>query len=177
MAKEQTNDIESDIKNDQKQLEQGISKELEENKKIAKDYLDTLQRLQAEFENYQKRISREKQDIISYSKEGLIISLLEITDNFERALKSIEKAETKEQIREGISLIFQQFKKILEQEGVKAIESKNKPFNPNFHEAITKEHNKDLEENTITEEFLKGYTLKGKVIRPSKVKISTKEAK
>lgn len=141
----------------------------EENSK-EKEYLDQLQRLQAEFENYQKRIEKEKIEFIKYAKEDIILKLLNIEDNFERAIQSINKTENKEEIKKGIQLIQQELKQILKEEGVKEI-STNEEFNPEVHEALSKEPSKE-KENTIIEVFQKGYILKDKIIRPAKVKLS-----
>lgn len=127
--------------------------------KKKKDYLDDLQRLQAEFENYQKRTEKEKQDFIKYSKQDLILKLLDILDNFERALTSKDN-------QEGINLIYKQLKETLEKEDVKQI--KEDTFNPGKHEVISTEEG---EENKILEVFQKGYTLHDKTIRTSKVKV------
>lgn len=125
----------------------------------SKEYLNNLQRLQAEFENYQKRTQIEKQDLIKYSKQDLILKLLDILDNFERAIKNKDN-------KEGINLIHKQLKETLEKEDVKQI--KENTFNPERHEVISTEEG---EENKILEEFQKGYTLYGKTIRTAKVKV------
>ena len=123
----------------------------------SKEYINKLQRLQAEFENYQKRTEIEKQELIKYSKQDIILNLLEILDNFERA---------EEELSEGTKLIYKQLKNILEKENVKQI--KEDYFNPEKHEVISTEEG---EENKILEEFQKGYTLHNKTIRTSKVKV------
>tara|TARA_Y100000034_G_scaffold135951_1_gene209968 strand:- start:1032 stop:1487 length:456 start_codon:yes stop_codon:yes gene_type:complete len=128
-------------------------------KDLAKEYLNDLQRLQAEFQNYQKRIQQEKQDFIKYAKEDLILNLLNILDNLEKALENKDN-------KEGIELIYKQLKETLEKEGVKEIEEDI--FNPEKHEVISTEEG---EENKILEEFQKGYTLHDKTIRTSKVKV------
>ena len=127
--------------------------------KKAKEYLDTLQRLQAEFENYQKRVSKEQINFMKYAKEELILKLLDVVDNFERA-----------NVRdEGVKLIEKQFKNILKQEGVSEVEAKT--FDPNFHEAILTEEC-DKKEGVVLEVLQKGYKLHDKVIRPTKVKVA-----
>tara|TARA_Y100000310_G_C20509428_1_gene728069 strand:- start:498 stop:965 length:468 start_codon:yes stop_codon:yes gene_type:complete len=127
--------------------------------KEVKEYLEKLQRLQAEFENYQKRTEIEKQDIIKYSKKDLILNLLEILDNFERALENKDN-------QEGIQLIYKQLKETLEKENIEQI--KEETFNPEKHEVISTGEGK---ENIILEEFQKGYTLHDKTIRTAKVKV------
>ena len=131
----------------------------EKKKDKSKEYLDNLQRLQAEFENYQKRTEIEKQNLIKYSKKDLILNLLDILDNFERAIKNKDN-------QEGIKLIYKQLKETLEKEGIKQIEEDT--FNPEKHEVIS---TGEGEENKILEEFQKGYTLHDKTIRTAKVKV------
>ena len=124
--------------------------------------LDQLQRLQAEFINYRKRVDQEKAGLVDYGKEQAILDFLEIYENFQRAKNNIDK--------EGIELIYKQFTELLTKYNVKSIDNKGK-YNPELHEVIAKDGN-DQEEDTITEVFQKGYTHNEKVIRPSKVKVS-----
>ncbi|MEA3378885.1 MAG: nucleotide exchange factor GrpE [Nanoarchaeota archaeon] len=137
----------------------------------SKEYLDQLQRLQAEFINFRNRVEKEKLEVIKYAKENFILKLLDVLDNFERAIASMETAKDIQNCKKGVSMILTQFKEILNTEGLKAIETKEKNFDPYFHEAIAKVESKE-KENKIIEEFQRGYQLKEKVIRPSKVKIS-----
>ncbi len=136
-------------------------------KNLAEEYLNDLKRIQAEFENYQKRIEQEK--LIQQrresldSKQDLILKLIEILDNFERA---VSNKNNNEEFQEGINLIHKQLKETLEKESVKQI--KEDYFDPNIHEVISTEEG---EENKILEEFQKGYTLHDKTIRTSKVKV------
>ncbi len=140
-------------------------------KEDIKELTKQLQRVQAEFENYQKRIQKEKEDLIKYSKEELITNLLETLDNFERALISVKQTNNIEDVKQGINMIFKQFKQKLIQEGLEEIEAINKIFDPNVHEAIAMVDS-DKDKNIIVEELLRGYKLNGKTIRASKVKVS-----
>lgn len=135
--------------------------EKEERVEESKDYLEHLQRLQAEFENFQKRVAKEKEQLLQFANKGLLLKLLEVNDNFERALKA------ESEIKEGVEMIFKQFNDLLEKEGVSQIKAKGKDFDPRLHEAVTKEG----EGNKIVEVFQKGYMFKDKLLRPSKVKI------
>ena len=146
-----------------------IIKEVEETNKLEtkevskeQEYLEALQRLQAEFSNYQKRMEKEQINFMKFAKEDLITKILDVFENFERALKEVKD--------EGVKLIHKQFLEILEKEGVKEIETQG-DFNPNLHEAIMKEKS-NKKEGAILEVFSKGFMLNGKVIRASKVKIS-----
>ena len=144
-----------------------LEKELDQSRKLAEEYLNDLKRLKAEFENYQKRIDKEKIDFIKFASENLILKLLNILDDFERAL---EKKPNNE-FSKGVEMILNNLKKVLEGEGVKAIKSKEK-FDPYEHEAIAHDEG---EENKILEELQKGYALHEKVIRPVKVKVGIKK--
>lgn len=125
------------------------------------EYLDQLQRLQAEFDNYRKRIEKEKEEYCKFSNQELIIKLLDILDDFELALKHIED--------DGVEMIYSKLYSLLEKEGLGKIKV-NGEFNPEVHEALIIEEGK--EDNKIIEELQRGYILNNKVIRPSKVKIS-----
>ncbi len=140
-----------------------INDKKEENKK-AEEYLDALKRLKADFENYRKRIERENAEKAKFASENLILKLLNLKDNFERALEHANNDE----FSNGLKMILTQFNKILEEENVSPIESLEKEFDAKLHEAIGFAEGK---ENLILEELQKGYKLFEKVIRPSKVKI------
>ena len=131
---------------------------------------ETLQRLQAEFENYKKRVDNEKTQFIKYSKADIIEKLLPILDSFELALKN---QKDQKNFLKGIELIFSQLYQTLEHEGLKPIEALGKKFDPYQHEVLLKEKS-DKEEDTILEELQKGYFLNDKIIRHSKVKVAKK---
>jgi molecular chaperone GrpE len=134
---------------------------MEENKEpTQKELTETLQRLQAEFENFRKRTEKEKSQVRKEANANLILQLLEVLDNFELSLKY-----TKDQ---GVKLIHNQFEKVLSKNGLKSIEAKGK-FNPNIHEAIAQVPGKN--DGEIIEEIQKGYLLNDKLLRASKVKI------
>src|SRR3989344_5730368 len=146
-----------------------LKKQLEEETKLKEEYLNDLKRITAEFQNYQKRIEQEKIEFLKYSKKDLIIKLLDILDNFERALLN---KDNHEEFLKGIELTYKQLKEILEKEKVKKIEETH--FNPEKHEIISVEEG---EENKILEEYQKGYSLYDKTVRPSKVKVGKGEKK
>ncbi|MFH1238351.1 MAG: nucleotide exchange factor GrpE [archaeon] len=125
------------------------------------DYVEQLQRLQAEFENFRKRMEKEKSHFLKNANESLIVKLLGILDNFELALEHLDD--------KGINMIYSELYNILENEGLKTIKAEGK-FDPRIHEALIQEEGE--EDEKIIEELLKGYTLNDKVIRPSKVKIT-----
>ena len=145
--------------------------ELEEYKLKAEEYYNHMQRLKAEFDNYRKRTQKEKEDIAKYGSERIIVSLLPVLDNLERAIESTQTNKDFESFSQGVEMIRRQFMKILEDEGLSPIETVGTGFDPNVHEALLREAS-DKEDNTILAELQKGYYLKDKVIRPSQVKVS-----
>ena len=146
--------------------------ELEENKLKAEEYYNHMQRLKAEFDNYRKRTQKEKEEIAKYGSERIIVSLLPVLDNLERAIGSAQTNKDFQSFSQGVEMIRRQFMKVLEDEGLSPIETVGTEFNPNVHEALLKEAS-DKEENIILAELQKGYYLKDKVIRPSQVKVSS----
>ena len=133
-----------------------------------KELANSLQHLQAEFENYKKRIDKENENFIKYSSQNLIIKLLPIVDSFESALKNHQD---KNKFLEGMKLVFSQFYSALEKEGLKQIDPLNEKFDPYKHEVIMHEKD-DKPDNTIIEVLQKGYILNDKVIRHANVKIA-----
>jgi len=163
-----------------------IEEELSENKKLVqekdslfKEYLKHLERLQADFDNYKKRQEKKQKEFIEFANERLISNLLTVLDNLERALYSAKNDKNVKAIREGINNTLKEFQNILKNEGVKPMESIGHRFDPYKHEAVMKIETDKHSEDMVTEEFLKGYYIKSKVLRPAMVKVavSTKEKK
>ncbi|ADD02171.1 GrpE protein [Thermoanaerobacter italicus Ab9] len=146
-----------------------LKQKLQQKEVEAQEYLDIAKRLKAEFENYRKRTEKEKSEMVEYGKETVILELLPIMDNFERALASSGDYNS---LKEGIELIYRQFKKILDKFGVKEIEAEGQIFDPYKHHAVMQEEVEGKQPNEIIEVFQKGYYLKDKVIRPSLVKVA-----
>ena len=134
------------------------------------DLKDKYLRLYADFENFRRRTAKEKIDLISNANEGLLVALLPVLDDFERALKSAENTSDIETLKAGVKLIFNKFYKVLEAKGVKPMDSLGQVFNPDLHEAITQfpAPSDDLK-GKIMDETEKGYLLNDKVIRFAKV--------
>ncbi|MBU4189933.1 MAG: nucleotide exchange factor GrpE [Candidatus Thermoplasmatota archaeon] len=145
-------------------------KMLKEKTKTADDYLSKLQWLQAEFENFRKRIDKEKNDYVKYANKNLIMKLLDSVDDFERIMNNIKDKE----ITDGLNMIYKNFLHVLENEGLKKIDASGKNFDPYKHEAFLQVVDSSKPENTVVEELQKGYMLNENVIRPAKVKISKK---
>lgn len=146
-----------------------LNKQLEETKILAEERLNQLKYLQADFDNYRKKFEKEKEQVVRLANENLVKELIIVLDDFDAAIKLSEG----EKKKEGLVSLKKKFFDILVNQGLKEIEALGKRFDPNFHEVLCKElsnHNED----EIIEEIQKGYILKSKVIRPSKVKISKK---
>ncbi len=156
-------------KNKPSEIEQ-LKQELAKNQATIADYTDHLKRLQAEFENYCKRVEKERKDLAGAASEKLVVKLLLVIDDFERALAQLK--EVPEQTRKGIEMIFKNLHKILDEERVEPIKSTGQKFDPYKHEVLLKIES-EQPEDTIVEELQKGYTMNGKVIRYAKVKVSS----
>ena len=133
-----------------------------------------LQRLQADFDNFRKQGEKQKQDLIRYANEGLIVKFIDIYEDMERAL---ENSTNEDEIREGLELIYSKMKNALEKEGVEEIPAVGEKFDPFKHEALLTVDSPDHENNEIVDELMKGYTLKDKVIKYSKVRVCKKAKK
>jgi len=144
-----------------------LENKLKEKTKLAEQYLTQLKYLQADFDNFRKKSEKQKENIIKLSNGALIEELLVILDDFDSSIKLL----TDEDNRQGLLILKNKFFKILTNHGLKEIESLEKKFNPNFHEALCKEFS-EKEDAEIIEEIQKGYEFHSKVIRPSKVKVS-----
>ena len=151
---EQTEDIEA--------LEQALFEEKERSER----YLANWQRAQADFINYKKRAEQEKKETVEFANSELILNLLTVVDDLERAFVSLPPRLSKSSWIEGIELIHNKLKGILEAHGLTEISAKGKPFDPRWHEAVM---HQEGEEDIVIEEIQKGYKLKDRVLRPSKV--------
>lgn len=144
--------------------------ELAQQKALADDYYNRLLRMQADFENFKRRARQEKEEFYKYASESLMLQLLPVVDNFERALAA--GGDDAKNLLAGIQMIERQLKEVLQREGLQAIESVGQEFDPNLHEAVMQVESDDYPANTCVEELQKGYRLKDKVIRPAMVKVA-----
>lgn len=126
-------------------------------------------RLMADFQNFKRRTEKEKSDIYAFANEKIVSELLNVIDNFERALALGQEGDS---FVEGMSLIFKQLQGVLEKAGVKEIEALGQEFDPNFHNAVMMEDTDEFESGKVSCVLQKGYTLNNKVIRPSMVKVA-----
>lgn len=131
-----------------------------------------LQRVSADYANYQKRAPKQIADTICYEKEKIIKTLLPILDNFEHTLVNAETAENVDVLVKGIKIIYDQMLETLKSHGVEQIKALGEKFDPALHEAMMKKPDPEQQENIVLEEFQKGYKLNGRVIRPTKAIIS-----
>jgi molecular chaperone GrpE len=141
----------------------------EENSSLKDQYL----RKQADFENFRKRMLRDKEDAIKYANTSLLSDIITIIDDFERAIKAGSDAQDVESFKTGIELIEKQFVGMLERKyGLKRFDSEGEEFDPEKHEAITTEPSGEHEEQVVLEDYQKGYMLHDRVLRHAKVKVS-----
>ena len=136
---------------------------------------DTFLREKAELENFKKRLTKEKEDFVQFANERLLKELVQIEDNLERAMETPNA--TLESLKEGVDMIQKQFATFLKNQKVEPIEALEKPFDPNLHEVLTQQESDEHEEGTVIQEYSKGYTLNGRILRSSKVVISKKPSK
>lgn len=135
---------------------------------------DKLLRRQAEFENYRKRVERERAELYQHGREDVLLQFLPVVDNFERALSSLEESEgDAEALRRGVELIHKQFSDALTKLGLETVEAVGHTFDPHVHEAVTTEATDKHKENTVIEEFQRGYKIGDRLLRPAKVKVAS----
>jgi molecular chaperone GrpE len=150
------------------ELEQKVKELEEENSTLKDQYL----RKQADFENFRKRMHREKEEATKYANANLLLDMVSIIDDFERAIKAGEGTQDIESFRKGIELIEKQLVGMLERKwGLRRFDSEGEPFDPEKHEAIATEE-KDTDVSEVTEDYQKGYFLHDRVLRHAKVRVS-----
>ncbi|MFH1784419.1 MAG: nucleotide exchange factor GrpE [bacterium] len=153
--------------------ELAILKESVEDQKLKTNERDEkILRLQADFDNYRKRVEKEKGEFVKFSNEKIIEKILSLFDDLERAEKAAEESENLKTLKKGINLIYKNFSNFLKKEGVKEIESVGEILDPTKHHVAIQVDSEDHKENEIIEEFQKGYMFNGKVIRPALVKVA-----
>ncbi len=131
-------------------------------------FKELAQRVQADFENYRKRVLREQTDVVERATQGLVEQLLPVLDSCELALSSLEDAE--EKVRKGVELVFAELLGVLEKAGLERIDALGKPFDPTEHEAVAQE---DGDGEPVVFDILRsGYRLKGRVLRPATVRVT-----
>jgi molecular chaperone GrpE len=140
------------------------------------DTKDKYLRLYAEFENYKKRVRKDREELIKYGAESLMEELLTVLDNLEMAVEHAGKDAPDSGLLEGVELTLKEFRKVLTKHGVKEIKALGEKFDPEFHHAMSQVERADLEDKTIVEEYRKGYMYKDRVLRPALTAVSKKVA-
>jgi len=135
------------------------------------DLLDTTQRLQADFENYRKRVLREQTALVERATEGLVEQLLPVLDSFELALANLDADLQIDRVRNGIELVYAELLGVLERSGLERIDALDQPFDPNEHEAVMQEDGDGEGEPRVGGVLRTGWKLKGRVLRPAMVKV------
>jgi len=153
-----------------------LKEALEQEKERADEYLNRLKYLQADFENYQKRVKREQEELVKRGNEQLIVKLLSVIDDLERAIEAAKSSSDKEGLVTGVEMVLKELQATLAEEGLSQIEAVGKPLDPELHEAIGTVETDQYPENIIVRVLRKGYSLNGKVIRPSMVEVAKKRA-
>lgn len=151
-------------------LEKNLEEELGQEK-------DRYLRLYAEFDNYKKRVARDREELIKYGNESLLYELLPVIDNLEMAMKHSSNDTSSASgggLAQGVEITLKEFLKVIDKFGLSPIDASGKMFDPSMHHAMTQVERDDIDENMVVEEFRKGYMFSEKVLRPSLVAVSKK---
>ena len=162
---EPTREPAPEIGDDIESLRQQVGALMRENEEL----FQKLQRLSADYANFQKRAPRQIADSVAYEKEAIIKSLLPALDNFDQAIANSEKEMTLEAMQKGVKIVYSHLLDILKSQGVEVVESKGRHIDPALHQAMMQQEDPGKEDGIILEEFQKGYKLSGRVIRPARV--------
>ena len=149
------------------------NKKPEDSAQAPEDLQDKLLRLKADFDNTKKRLERDKLEAIKFANERLLVEILSIVDNFDRAMVSLSEGHDPEQVKKGLQIAQEELHQVLESHGVQLVKSMGEVFDPKFHEAVaTVEATGDMKDGVIVDEIQRGYVLNGRLIRPSLVRIA-----
>lgn len=154
-----------------KALVEQLEEQVREKEKQIEDEHNQYLRVLAEFKNFRRRSEDQGKEQIQFANRELIIGLLPLLDNFERAIAAAEKNQSFEALIGGVMLTLRQFQDFLKKNGVEPIEAVGKEFDPNLHEAVSRVEDGDAPDNTVVEEFQRGYMMRERVLRPAMVKV------
>ena len=154
------------------QLDETVSPDYEKGIDELREAQDKYMRLYAEFENYKKRVNKDKEELVKYGNETLIYELLPVIDNLEMALQHASEDESSSGLVQGVEMTLKELMKALEKFGLSPIAAAGELFDPSVHHAMSQVVRDDVDEEIVVEEFRKGYLLKEKVLRPSLVAVS-----
>ena len=174
-ATEQKDTVEKDEENEIPEIAEEEVKETDVTAELeakVNELEDKLLRKAAEFENYKRRTENDQLNLLSFAAESFITKILPVIDDFERSLDHIKDTDSAEAIKDGIMLVYDKLIKILDEQGVKKIDSVGKPFNVDYHDALMQIKDDTVPAHTVLEEVEKGYMYKDKVIRHAKVIVS-----
>lgn len=171
----QTEENESTESNEDEVLNAEIVEESSEGTDLQKE-IEALKaselRIRADFDNFRRRTNEENAKRVKFASQSVIEKLIPLIDNFERALQVQATSEDAKQIQSGVDMIHRQLLDVLNAEQVEVIEAVGQPFDPNFHQAVMQEPSDEFESGIVTMELQRGYTMHGRVIRPSMVKVA-----
>lgn len=156
------------IREQLKKQEEILKRVVKERDEIKDKYLRNL----AEVDNFRKRVKKEKEEYYQYALGEFLLSLLPIIDNLERALQSKNTAPNEKSILSGVKMIYKQLIELLKKSNVEEIESLNRPFDPNYHQALSKIEQEDIDQPMVVEVYQKGYHYHNKLLRPSLTKVA-----
>jgi molecular chaperone GrpE len=144
----------------------------------ADEHWNRLLRTTADFDNFKKRAAREKQEAIKYANESLVQKVIPVLDNFEMALASAQtsSAEGLQSLQEGVAMIHGQLKGVLTEAGLEEVDATGKPFDPNFHEAVSQQESAEIAEGNVLQQLRKGYKLRERLLRPATVIVAKSPA-
>ncbi len=150
--------------------------ELKKKAALATEHWNSFLRTTADFDNFKKRVARERQDLLKYGADGLMQKLIPVLDNFEAALAAAGNAEgdAAKSLQTGVAMIHQQLRTALADSGLKEIEAAGRPFDPNFHEAVAQEASESLPEGQVVRQLRRGYQLHDRLLRPATVIVAKK---
>lgn len=169
---EQAAEIQSTVISEEKSELEKAEQKISGLEEQVKELQDKFLRKVAEFENYKRRVENDQFNLITYGAESFIVKLLPVIDDFERSLQHIDNANSSESIKEGIRLVYEKMLKVLDEQGVKKMESVGNPFNVDFHDALMQRKDITVKPHTVLEEIEPGYIYRDKVIRHAKVIVS-----
>jgi len=144
----------------------------------AKETYDQLLRTAADFENFRKRAARERQDAVKFANESLLQKLIPVIDNFEMAIAAAAATQegSAQSLQTGVNMILSQLRSTLMEAGLEEIDATGKPFDPNFHEAVSQQETSDVPEGHVVQQLRKGYRLRERLLRPATVIVARKPA-
>ncbi len=158
--------------NEQQKQVESLQKQLEGLRKEKDDIFAKLQRVAADYDNYQKRSTKQTTEAVAHETEKIIKALLPVMDDFERVLVNAQCSENADAVIKGIGIVYEHLKGVLRLEGVEQIDAAGEKFDPARHQALTQRAEQDKENGIVLEELQKGYKLNGRVIRASRVVIN-----